>query len=87
MAVFTAERTARKEHRCWRCGGAIKAGKRYAAISITPGGEMGYLRWSRLAEHLSYAECDYELTAKPAPDVPDWLGGSDWPETPVAKEA
>jgi len=83
MTVFTTERTARKEHRCARCGGIIKAGERYAVISIPPGGEMGYVGWSRLAEHLTYVECDYELAAEPVPDAPDWLGGSDWPETPT----
>lgn len=83
MATFTAERTARKPHQCARCGGAIRPGERYASISWPPGGEMGYLGWSRLAEHLSYTACDYETAASPAPDAPDWLGGSDWPETPI----
>lgn len=78
MAVFTTERSARKERRCSRCGGVIKAGERYASIAITPGGEMGYLGWSRLAEHLTFVACDYELAAEPIPDAPDG-DLSDWP--------
>ena len=87
MTALTTERTARKQYRCWRCGGVIEPGERDASTSIPPGGDLGYEKWTRVAEHLSYVSCDYELAASPAPDAPDWLGGSDWPETPVTKEA
>jgi hypothetical protein len=65
VPAFTTERKAAKPHKCWRCGGPIKPGERYVSVSITPGGDLGYERWTRLAEHLSYVECDYEL-ARPA---------------------
>ena len=46
----------------------IRAGERYTSIVITPGGEFGYEGWSRLAEHLSFVSCDYELAAPAASD-------------------
>jgi hypothetical protein len=66
VAVFTTERTARKPRKCSRCGGTIRPGERYTSIVITPGGEFGYEGWSRLAEHLSFMACDYELAAPKA---------------------
>ena len=68
MTVFTTERTARKPRKCSQCGGQIRAGERYTSIVITPGGEFGYEGWSRLAEHLSFVSCDYELAAPAASD-------------------
>ena len=71
MAVFTTERTARKAHKCSDCGKPIRPGECYRHTVITPGGEFGYEGWSRLASHLSYVDCDYELAAEPLPDAPD----------------
>jgi hypothetical protein len=71
MAAIATEHTARVAHRCWRCGGHIKSGERYTSVAVTPGGDLGYEHWTRLAEHLTYTECDYELASWPVPDAPD----------------
>jgi hypothetical protein len=71
MAVFTRERTARKPRKCSQCSQTIRSGERYLSIAITPGGEFGYLGWSRFAEHLSWTACNYELAAVSPPEPPD----------------
>jgi hypothetical protein len=63
VAAFTTERTAHKPHKCSQCCGTIHPGERYESTVITPGGELGYEGWSRLATHLSWTACNYELAA------------------------
>jgi hypothetical protein len=62
MAVFTTERTARKQYECERCRSHIKPGQAYASSSITPNdpemGDADGKRWGRIRSHLTYKDCE-----------------------------
>jgi hypothetical protein len=57
MSTLTEAPKARKDYRCERCGGQIKAGTRYLLYRITPGSDIGNSTWLRGREHLSDGEC------------------------------
>ncbi len=58
MAVFTAERTARKQYECERCCRPIKPGERHIAYALTPNhDDLGNTRWLRGREHLDAGIC------------------------------
>jgi len=52
----TVTRTARKPHQCSSCDGWIKRGQRYLSHTMSPGGDMGYIGWNRIAECAGCAE-------------------------------
>lgn len=54
--VHTVARSARRPHLCSRCGNGIRRGERYLSHTASPGGELGYTGWARLAECASCAE-------------------------------
>jgi hypothetical protein len=57
MAVFTVERTARKQHVCTHCLGQIETGQRHEAYSITPNSDLGNPKWLSGRRHLSMNDC------------------------------
>lgn len=54
--MHTATRTARKPHRCGRCGSRIQRGERHLRHSLSPGGDMGFVGWMHERECASCAE-------------------------------
>lgn len=58
MAALTRTnaRTARKPHQCASCDGWIKRGERYLSHTMGPGGDMGNIGWSQVAECAGCAE-------------------------------
>jgi hypothetical protein len=52
MAVFSAEHTARKRHRCDRCTRSIRPGERYVRWRMTPDDEVNDgTAWRGAATH------------------------------------
>ena len=62
----TETRVSRKERTCHSCGKPITQGQAYQRISLPPGGEIGFLGWSRWTEHIACEipdECRERLAA------------------------
>lgn len=64
--VHATTRTARAPRYCDSCDGyTIRTGDRYRALAAAPGGELGYIGWSRMNECAKCAE-RYGRTVEPA---------------------
>lgn len=63
MTVLTSKRTARKAHKCDRCGGVIQPGETYKVHAATPrDGDLGNDVWWTSKEHIDLQICYGETT-------------------------
>jgi hypothetical protein len=50
--IISRERTAHKEHSCWRCPEAIAPGSRYIELKLTPNdSDLGNAGWELSRQH------------------------------------